>query len=151
MRFKAFSLGLAALLLWGLTAFAQGNPTGKLSGRVTSGNEPLAGVKVTVSSPNLQGTKSTATSATGDYLFPSLPPGEYSVVFESPGLRTVKQELKISAAQASTLDAELAAQAITEEINVTGSLEAISEGVQSATTFTKNLVDELPAGRTINQ
>jgi hypothetical protein len=151
MRFKAFVLGLATLLLWGLPAFAQGNPTGKLSGRVTSGNEPLPGVKVTVSSPNLQGIKSTATSANGDYTFPSLPPGDYSVVFESPGLRTVKLDQKIAAAQASKLDAELAAEAITEEINVTGSLEAISEGVQSATTYTKTLVDELPAGRTINQ
>jgi outer membrane receptor for ferrienterochelin and colicin len=134
-----------------VSAFAQGNPTSKLSGRVTSGNEPLPGVKVTVSSPNLQGVKSTATTSNGDYVFPSLPAGEYSVTFESQGLRTVKQELKLAAAQASTLDAEMAAEAITEEINVTGNLEAISEGVQSATTYTKALVDQLPAGRTINQ
>ncbi len=151
MRFKAFVLGLATLLLWGLPAFSQGNPTGKLSGRVTSGNEPLPGVKVTASSPNLQGTKSTATSTNGDYLFPSLPPGEYSVVFESPGLVTVTQELRVAAAQASTLDAEMAAEAITEEISVTGNLETISQGVQTATTYTKRLVDELPAGRTISQ
>ncbi|HEV7784889.1 MAG TPA: carboxypeptidase regulatory-like domain-containing protein, partial [Thermoanaerobaculia bacterium] len=154
MRMRAVVLGLAFALLWtlGLPAFGQGNPTSKLSGRVTSGTDaPLPGVKVTVSSPNLQGTKSTTTSNSGDYLFPSLPPGEYTVTFERDGMATEKQELRLAAAQASTLDAEMAAAAVTEEIVVTGSLESISQSVQAATTFTKKLVDQLPAGRTINQ
>ena len=46
MKVRALVLGLAIALLWALPAFAQGNPNGKLSGRVTSGNEPLRGVKV---------------------------------------------------------------------------------------------------------
>jgi hypothetical protein len=150
MRVRALVLGLAIAVLWALPAFTQ-NPNGKLSGRVTAGNEPLPGVKVTVASPNLQGTKSTVTSATGDYLFASLPPGEYSVTFEAQGLQTVKQVLRIGAAQSSTLDTEMAAAAVTEEILVTGSLENISQTVQSATTYTKQLVDELPEGRTLSQ
>jgi hypothetical protein len=144
-------LGLAVALLWALPAFTQGNPNGKLSGRVTAGDQPLPGVKVTMASPNLQGTKSTVTSSTGDYLFPSLPPGEYAVTFEAQGLQTVKQVLRIGAAQSSTLDTEMAAAAVTEEIVVTGSLENISQTVQSATTYTKQLVDELPTGRTLNE
>jgi outer membrane receptor protein involved in Fe transport len=151
---KAFVLvGLAFALLWtwGPQAYGQGNPNSKLSGRVTSGNGPLPGVKVTVSSPNLQGTKSATTSNNGDYLFPSLPPGEYTVTFERDGMATEKQELQLAAAQASTLDTEMAAAAVTEEIVVTGSLESISQSVQAATTFTKKLVDDLPAGRTVNQ
>ena len=151
MRVRALVLGLAIALLWALPAFTQGNPNGKLSGRVTAGNEPLPGVKVTAASPNLQGTKSTVTSATGDYLFPSLPPGEYEVTFEAQGLQTVKQVLRIGAAQSNTLDTEMAAAAVTEEIVVTGSLENISQTVQSATTYTKQLVDELPTGRTLNE
>jgi hypothetical protein len=151
MRVRALVLGLAVALLWALPAFTQGNPNGKLSGRVTAGEQPLPGVKVTVASPNLQGTKSTVTSSTGDYLFPSLPPGEYSLTFEAQGLQTVKQVLRIGAAQSSTLDTEMAAAAVTEEIVVTGSLENISQTVQSATTYTKQLVDELPTGRTVNE
>ncbi|MFY9826357.1 MAG: TonB-dependent receptor [Thermoanaerobaculia bacterium] len=153
MRMRAFVLvGLASALLWTWgPAYGQGNPTGKLSGRVTSGNGALPGVKVTVSSPNLQGTKSTTTTATGDYLFPSLPAGDYTVTFEREGLATEKQELKLAAAQSTTLDTEMAAAAVTEEIVVTGSLESISQTTQAATTYTKHLVDELPAGRTINQ
>jgi outer membrane receptor for ferrienterochelin and colicin len=151
MRVRALVLGLVVALLWALPAFTQGNPNGKLSGRVTAGDQPLPGVKVTVASPNLQGTKSTVTSSTGDYLFASLPPGEYSVTFEAQGLQTVKQVLRIDAAQSSTLDTEMAAAAVTEEIVVTGSLENISQTVQAATTYTKQLVDELPTGRTLNE
>jgi Carboxypeptidase regulatory-like domain/TonB dependent receptor/TonB-dependent Receptor Plug Domain len=151
MRVRALVLGLAIALLWALPAFTQGNPNGKLSGRVTAGDQPLPGVKVTVASPNLQGTKSTVTSVSGDYLFPSLPPGEYSVTFEAQGLQTVKQVLRVGAAQSATLDTEMAAAAVTEEIVVTGSLENISETVQSATTYTKQLIDELPEGRTLSQ
>ncbi len=151
MRVRALVLGLAIALLWALPAITQGNPNGKLSGRVTAGDQPLPGVKVTVSSPNLQGTKSTVTSSTGDYLFASLPPGEYEVTFEAQGLQTVKQVLRIGAAQSNTLDTEMAAAAVTEEIVVTGSLENISQTVQSATTYTKQLIDALPTGRTVSQ
>jgi hypothetical protein len=153
MRMKAvvFGLALALLWTWGPPAYGQGNPTSKLSGRVMTGEQPLPGVKVTVSSPNLQGTKEATTSKSGDYLFPSLPPGEYAVLFERDGMQSVKQQLKLAAAQSSTLDAEMAAAAVTEEIVVTGSLESISSSTQAATTYTKQLVDNLPAGRTINQ
>jgi hypothetical protein len=151
MRVKAFVLGVAALLLAGLPLFAQGVPTGKLSGRVTSDNQPLPGVLVTVTSPNLQGTKTTTTSENGDYLFPSLPAGAYTVTFELQGLESVRHELRLAAAQTTPLNVEMAAAAVTEEIFVTGTLENISQGVQSATTYTKTLVDELPAGRTLTQ
>jgi Carboxypeptidase regulatory-like domain/TonB dependent receptor-like, beta-barrel len=151
MRVKTFVLGLAALLLCGLPIFAQGNPTGKLSGRVMSDSQPVPGVLVTATSPNLQGSKTTTTSSNGDYLFPSLPAGEYTVTFELEGMQSVRKELRVAAAQAATLDAEMSLTRIEEEIVVTGTLEEISRGVQSATTYTKTLVDELPAGRTINQ
>jgi len=152
MRVRVFVLGLAALLVLGaLPVLAQGNPVGKLSGHVTSDGQPTSGVTVTVTSPNLQGSKSTITSENGDYLFPSLPPGEYTVTFTGQGLQAVQQQVRVSAAQSSTLDSEVAGAAVTETIEVTGSLEDISQGVQSAATYTKKLVDELPAGRTLNQ
>lgn len=151
MRGRAFVLGLAALLLCGVPMLAQGNPTGKLSGKVSSDGGPVPGALVTATSPNLQGTKTTTTSSNGDYLFPSLPAGDYTITFELEGMQTVRRELRVAAAQATPLDVEMALTAVEEEIVVTGSLEEISQGVQSATTFTKTLVDELPAGRTVNQ
>ena len=151
MKGRAFVLGLTIALLWAFSAAAQGNPTSRLSGRVTSGDQPLPGVKVTVSSPNLQGTRSTTTSNTGDYLFPALPPGDYTVVFEAQGLQKETQQLRLSAAQSSTLDTELTGAAVTEEINVIGTAAEVATGTQTATTYTKQLIDALPAGRTVNQ
>jgi hypothetical protein len=151
MRVKVFVLVLAVALLWALPAFAQGNPTGKVSGRVTSDGQPVPGVLVTATSPNLQGSKTTTTSSNGDYLFPSLPAGDYNIAFELEGMQSVRRDLRVAAAQAVPLDIEMSLTAVQEEIVVTGTLENISQGVQSATTYTKTLVDELPAGRTINQ
>src|SRR5262245_58147332 len=151
MRVKAFVVGLAVALLWALPAFAQGNPTGKVSGRVMSDGQPVPGVLVTATSPNLQGSKTTSTSSNGDYLFAALPAGDYTISFELEGMQSVRRELRVAAAQTVPLDVEMSLTAVEEEILVTGTLETISQGVQSATTYTKTLVDELPAGRTINQ
>jgi outer membrane receptor protein involved in Fe transport len=139
-------LGLALLLAW--PALAQ-NPTGKLSGHVTSDGKPLPGVTVTAASPNLQGTRNAVTSANGDYFFASLPPGEYSVTFELSGLDTVKLPVTVAAAQETSRDAEMAVTRLKEEIVVTGNLETISEGPQSATTFTQKLVNQLPVNRSL--
>ena len=93
MRVKAFLVGLAVALLWALPAFAQGNPTGKVSGRVMSDGQPVPGVLVTATSPNLQGSKTTSTSSNGDYLFPALPAGDYTISFELEGMQSVRREL----------------------------------------------------------
>src|SRR5688572_2924934 len=152
-RAVAVAVGLALLLA--LPALGQGLPTGKLSGKVSFENQPLAGVTVTVSSPSLQGTRTATTSANGDYLFAALPPGNYTVSFEAQGMQTVEDDLLISTSQSVVLDAEMVAgEIVTEEITVTedsGALESISESTQNATTYTKTLVDNLPAGRTITQ
>ncbi|HYU30871.1 MAG TPA: TonB-dependent receptor [Thermoanaerobaculia bacterium] len=145
----------ATFLLLEIPALGQGYPTGKLTGRVTLNGAPLPGVEVTVASPQLQGERTVVTSETGDYLFPVLPAGEYTVSFSGKGMQTLKEELKIAAAQNQRLDAEMAVTAkFEEEIAVTaggGAFETISEGAQGATTYTKVLVDQLAAGRTLNQ
>jgi hypothetical protein len=151
MRLKVCALALVALALVGLPLHAQGNPTGKLSGRVMSNGQPVAGAVVTVTSPNLQGSKRTTTSSNGDYLFPALPAGEYDVTVDAEQLESQHLKTKISAAQASSLDAEMTLATVAEEIVVTGTYETISQAPQVATTYTKKLVDELPAGRTLNQ
>ena len=85
MQLKILTLSLLAAvqLVAVLDASAQA-PTGNISGRVfSSDGQPLPGVTVSVTSPNLQGTRSTVSSERGDYLISLLPPGTYSVAFES--------------------------------------------------------------------
>ncbi|MGV8041681.1 MAG: TonB-dependent receptor domain-containing protein [Thermoanaerobaculaceae bacterium] len=140
----ALLMGLVALPL-----FAQ-NPTGTLSGRVTDGREALPGVTVTVTSPNLQGSRTAVTSVDGDYIFKFLPPGEYRVKFELSGFQTQETSAKISAAVSSKIDAVLPMAQVAEEVTVTGSYETISSTSQASTTYEKSLVDKLPLGRDIN-
>ena len=61
---------LAAVLALALApaAFAQGNPTGTISGRVLSDAGPLPGVTVSATSPNLQGSRTAVTTDNGDYI-----------------------------------------------------------------------------------
>ncbi len=150
MRHKSISAFLLCALL-ATASWAQGNPTAKLSGRVFNEGQPLAGVLVTATSPNAQGDRVTTTSDNGDFLFAALPAGEYTLTFALEGLETANRTVRLGAAQSSVLDVSLDVAAIAEEIVVTGQLEVISQGSESAVTFSKTLVDELPTGRTVDE
>ena len=99
MRVRNFVLGLVAAFLAVSPVLAQGIPTGTLTGRVTSGGEALPGVTVTLTSPALQGARTTTTNAGGDYNVPLLPPGDYKVTFELEGFQRVERTVKVNAAQ----------------------------------------------------
>src|SRR5687768_2343222 len=68
------------LCLVSTVAFAQ--TTGSLTGTATTGGSALPGVTITISSPNMLGTRSTQTDVNGNYNFGALPPGRYEVAFE---------------------------------------------------------------------
>jgi hypothetical protein len=134
------------LVLVALPMFAQ-NPTGTLTGHVTDGKDALPGVTVTVSSPNLQGTRSAVTTVNGDYILTFLPPGDYRVHFEMQGFQTLDTSRKISAAQTSRLDAVMPAAKVAEEVTVTGSYETISTSGTASTTMEASLQNKLPVAR----
>ena len=54
----------------------------------------------------------------GDYIFTYLPPGEYTISFALDGFTTLEIPVVISAAQSKTVDAEMYAEAVREEIVV---------------------------------
>jgi hypothetical protein len=68
--------------------------TGALTGIVTDGiqGNPMPGVTVTVTSPQLQGTRDAVTDAQGQYTLPLLPPGTYTATYALSGLRTITRE-----------------------------------------------------------
>ncbi|NIO21695.1 MAG: hypothetical protein GTN76_13430 [Candidatus Aenigmarchaeota archaeon] len=53
--------------------------------------ELLPGVTVTAKSPSLQGIRSVLTDRNGNFKFPLLPVGEYSLTFELSGFEKVTQ------------------------------------------------------------
>src|SRR5688572_32638738 len=114
------------VLLTSAVALGQGT-TGSLIGTVTSEGSSLPGVTVTITSPSLQGSRTTVTGDAGGYSFPSLPPGDYRVRFELDGLQAVTRELRVNLAQTSRGDADLRPSALTEAITVTAAAPAALE------------------------
>lgn len=148
---RAFSRSLALislLVLLAATAFGQGT-TSALSGTVTTDGAGLPGVTVSVSSPALQGVRTTVTGDGGGYSFPSLPPGTYTVKFELAGMQTVSQRVELSLAQTARADAGLKVSSITEAITVTAEAPSVLQSPGISTNFDSKLIEDLPIGRTI--
>lgn len=138
---------LAVLLIAAVPAFAQ--ITANLTGTVTTGGKALPGVTVTISSPQMQGTRTTVTAESGGYNFASIPPGTYSVEFALEGLKSVTKSVTIGLSQTGRADADLKVAAMTEAITVTASAPAVLESTQVAANVPQKLLNDLPAGRTI--
>lgn len=141
-----FTVGLLAL--FPLALLGQGT-TGTITGTVTSEGAPLPGVTVTISSPALQGTRTVVTGDTGGYVFPAVPPGNYSVRFELAGLQPVTRQTTVGITQVARADADLRVSAVAEAITVTATAPAVLETTQVASNFTATQVDELPMGRNV--
>jgi hypothetical protein len=133
------------------TIFAQSVPLSTLQGKVTADGAALPGATVTVTSPNLQGTRTVVTTSAGDYLFPFLPPGDYKVTFELSGMQTVTRSKTLTAARPEKLDVELKPSAVSEAITVTAEtpMTAVVEATQVSTNFKQDLIEQLPVARNL--
>lgn len=78
-------------------AWMTGSTTGAINGWVADNTGAvLPGVIVTLSSPALMGTQTSVTDAQGLYRFPSVPPGEYRLVYELTGfMRLVREGIRV--------------------------------------------------------
>ena len=84
----AFVLVLAPALL--------GQTTGTLTGVVSSGETPVPGVTITITSPALQGERVTTSGGAGTFQFSALPPGDYTVKYEREGMDSVTLTTRLS-------------------------------------------------------
>ena len=101
MRLHCCVIALIALVLVPQQSFGQ-EPAASLHGRVVdTAGRGIAGVTVTAQSANLAGLLTTRTTASGSYGFAALPPGAYVISFSRDGLVTVKQTMRLSAAEAA--------------------------------------------------
>jgi Carboxypeptidase regulatory-like domain/TonB dependent receptor/TonB-dependent Receptor Plug Domain len=141
----------AAVLLVSLSAFGQSIPTATITGKVTADGAPIPGVTISVTSPNLQGTRTAETSTAGDYSLPLLPPGQYDVRFELEGMQSVTRRVSLTAARTDRLDIELRPSAVSEAITVTAEtpVTAAIESTQVSTNFQQDFIDDLPVARNL--
>ncbi len=147
---KAIGFALLLAMAFSAAAMAQGIPTGRLSGRVTdSDGNGVPGVTVEVTSPALQGMRATVTDLNGDYVVPSLPPGDYSMSYTMDGFDRQGRSSRLAASQALQLDVDMSLAAITETIEVTGEVVTlISKDNTNSTTISQDVLEELPGART---
>ena len=110
------ALGLFLAACW---VSAQGT-TASLTGTVTSEGKALPGVTVTVSSPELQGTRTKVTGANGVYNFSALPPGDYTIAFELQGIQPVTKKVRLILAETTRTDADMSVSKVKEEVTVSG-------------------------------
>lgn len=147
---KVVGLALvAALAVTGL-ALAQGIPTGRLAGRVMDADGAgVPGVTVSVSSPSLQGVRTTTSDVNGDYVMQSLPPGDYTMTYTMDGFETQSRTTKLASSQSQQLDVNMSLAGVSETIEVTGeAVSVISKDNTNATTVSQDILEELPGGRT---
>ena len=85
----ALTLVVLAVVALASPAFAQGggaSSTGSISGEIKDAQGGvLPGVTVTVSSPNLQGSRTEVTDGDGKYTIPAIPPGTYRAEYSWAG------------------------------------------------------------------
>src|SRR5436190_6534950 len=143
--------GIAVLLFtltWSSTAFSQ-----TIAGTVRDESGGiLPGVTVEVSSPALiEKTRSAATDGSGQYRIVSLSAGVYTVSFMLTGFSTVKREgIELSGSFTATVNADLKVGALEETILVSGASPVVDvQSVTTQTVFTRELLDALPAARSI--
>jgi hypothetical protein len=95
-------------------------PPGSVSGRVTDVDlAPLSGVAVSATSAQLPESRVTTTGQNGDYKLPYLPAGDYEVVYELEGYRTMTRAVHVSAGLPVPVDVKLESAEPAEEIVVT--------------------------------
>jgi hypothetical protein len=118
-------LAAAVVVAYAPSAFAQGggaSSTGTILGRVTDAQGAvLPGVTVTATSPSALGAQTAVSSETGNYRFPALPPGVYTVTYELSGFNTVRREgIQLALGFTATINIEMALATLQETVTVTG-------------------------------
>ena len=121
--------------------------TGQIMGTVKDASGAvMAGAKVTLTNQGTNLTRETTTNETGDYVFPLLPVGVYSVSAEQQGFKVAKQsDITLLVNQVMRVNLDLAVGEVTQTIDVQATTAAIdSETAGIGQSVTQRQVVDLP-------
>ncbi len=115
-------LGLTALLLVGsICAAGAQSFLGGIRGAVKDANGVIPGAQVVLTEQQTGATRTVETNDVGEYVFPALPAGTYTVRATLTGFKTFQQtDLRVGTQQFLTLDITLDVGTLEETITVTG-------------------------------
>ncbi|MEQ1949068.1 MAG: carboxypeptidase regulatory-like domain-containing protein [Bryobacteraceae bacterium] len=138
----ALSVGLLATV-----AYGQQSGAATLNGTITDqSGAAVPAAKVTVSQAAIGLTRTTETTNSGLYAFPSLPVGGYTISVEKSGFGPAKAEnVDLSIGTTSTLDFKLQVGTTTETVNVTTEAPLVETSQsQTSTVIDNKSVSDLP-------
>jgi len=137
-----------AFLISATTMFGQA-VNGTLLGTLSdSSGAVVAGAKVTITEQGTGIPHTTETNASGNYVFPNLPPGNYDVTSEAHGFKKVARTgVRLDVNQSVRVDMTMELGAVTETVEVSGAVPLlktdradVSQNIESAQ------LQQLPVG-----
>jgi hypothetical protein len=137
---------LVLLLSTAIEARAQGFQGG-IRGAVKDSGGVIPGAEVTVTNQGTTISRSTASNSAGEYSFPNLAPGQYSLRVTLAGYKTSGLEnIQVGTQQFITMDITLEIGALQESITVTGQSPLIETSNASAgTVLNSEALQTLPS------
>ncbi|HEV2448693.1 MAG TPA: carboxypeptidase-like regulatory domain-containing protein, partial [Candidatus Sulfopaludibacter sp.] len=144
-RAPRFFLSCALFALAGLPLFSQ--TLGQVTGRVTdSSGAAVPAATITLVSVATNATRTTVSTADGDYVFPSVPPGLYNVKAEHPGFRVAEAvHVEVQVQQTVRQDLTLEVGQINESVEVSASADMLqTENLTMGTVVENKMVTDLP-------
>jgi hypothetical protein len=125
---RSIALAVWLALIWcsfPAPAYAQGVQTGTLRGTITDPqDQPVPGATVTISSPALQGQRTTTSDQSGTYVFRALPPGEYRVEIMMPSFANMQRTVTVPLGGTIEQNVGLRVANVAEEVQVVGDVPA---------------------------
>jgi outer membrane receptor protein involved in Fe transport len=138
-----------AVLFLVVAAGAMAQTTANLTGTVMVSGSALPGATVTITSPNLQGSRVAYTDVNGNYNFAGLPPGTYTVRVEMESMQSATRTIQLGLSTTSRADADLKLTAVADSITVTAGAPAVLETTEVQSNISAKLIENLPIGRTL--
>lgn len=139
-------LCLVAFLTLAVTAMGQTATTSLLGQVVDPHGAVVVGAKLSLTNLSTGAARTSTSNQSGDYVFPSLPPGAYRLRVEAPGFRTsVQDNLQLVVNLPLRMNVTMAVGATQEVVEVTGAAERLNTVDASVgNPFVENQIRQLP-------
>ncbi len=141
-----FSLGLVASAVLLIAGVAFGQTFGEITGQVADASgAPVPAAAITITNINTNAARQTVSGNTGDYAFPSLPPGTYNVRIEKQGFKSETGKVEVAVQQTVRLDFNLQVGQVNESVEVSAqTVQLQSENATVGTVIENKRIVELP-------
>src|SRR5512142_584800 len=134
-RFLLPSAMLVALFAIPLYAQTSGEVTGHIS---DPSGAAVPGAKISLTNIATNAVRTAVSTGSGDYTFPTVAPGMYSVKVEMAGFKTASSNVQVQIQQAVRLDFALALGQVSETVEVTASTPLLQSETASLGTVIEN-------------